>query len=269
MDPGEIERRWRPEGFHPSDGSDWDGRVQTFDGPIPGEDDPFVSLVIRIAHPDPSWTDVLDIGCGTGRYSLALSKRVRSITGVDVSPAMTEAASRKAEASGITNAEFRAMDWSVADTRRLGRYGLTIAHMTPAICSAGTFAKMLTVSRGVCFLAGYVSRENPIWDRIYRIVGKDGSKTESDKLLYSQDILWKMGLLPRIEYIRKHRSRRISMEEAYSTYVGGARGFTDLDGSQEEEIRGYLDGISEDGYIQDFSDPLIGVLYWDMSGRDD
>lgn len=269
MDPAEIRRRWRPEGYRPADGSDWDGRVPMFDGPVPGEDDPFVSLVLREGRPDPMFTDVLDIGCGTGIYSLALSGKVRSVTGVDISPAMIGAAVRKAESLGIGNAEFRTVDWSSADTRRMGKYGITIAHMTPAICSAETFAKMLAVSRGTCFLAGYVSRENPIWDGIYRIVGKDGSATEPDKLLYAQDTLWKMGLRPRIEYIREHRSRRLSPEQAYAVYLEGTRGFTDLGKTQEDEIRKYLDGIAEDGYVRDSSDPLIGVLYWDMSGEDD
>lgn len=269
MDPEEIRRRWRPRGFRPADGSDWNRRVRSFDGPVPGEEDPFFSMVLRETLADLRGTDMLDIGCGAGRYTLALAGRVRSATGVDIAPAMVAAAEARAAYEGIENARFLTMDWSSADLRGLGHYGLTIAHMTPAICSAETFEKMLSVSRGMCFLAGYISRGNPIWNMIYGITGDDGSDTESDKLLFAQDILWRKGLEPRIEYIRRHRFRRMPLEEAYDTYIGGARGYTELEASAEDAIRDRLDGMAEDGFLTDVSDPLIGVLVWDMSGEDD
>lgn len=269
MDPDEVRRRWKPSGFRPADGSDWDRRVRSFDGPVPGEEDPFVSMVLRETPADLRGTDMLDIGCGAGRYTLALAGRVRSATGVDISPAMVAAAEARAASEGVGNTRFLTMDWSSADVRGLGDYGITIAHMTPAICSAGTFEKMLSVSRGICLLAGYINRGNPIWNKIYGITGDDGSDTESDKLLFAQDTLWRMGLEPRIEYIRRRRLRRISLEEAYDTYVGGARGYTELDAAAEGEIRDLLDGMAEDGFVTDASDPLIGVLIWNMSGEDD
>jgi len=39
--------------------------------------------------------DVLDLGCGTGRFEVALSARVRSVTGIDVSPGMIAEARRR------------------------------------------------------------------------------------------------------------------------------------------------------------------------------
>ena len=60
--------------------------------------------------------DLLDIGCGIGRFERALAGRVASITGVDVSPAMIEAARtrcaglpnvRLLETSGRNLADFR------------------------------------------------------------------------------------------------------------------------------------------------------------------
>lgn len=264
MEPEEIRRRW--EAPMPVSGGDWDARAPAFDGPIPGRDDPFVSLVLRTSGASRDLTDVLDIGCGAGRYSLALAGDVRSVTGVDFSPAMIGAARRKASAAGIPNAEFRVADWASADTRSIGRFSLTIAHMTPAICSAGTFAKMLAVSSGMCYLAGYVSRGSPVWDEIYRVTGKDGSATESDKLLFAQDTLWRIGRRPRIEYIAEHRSRRMPLEEARHVYLDGARGFVSLTGKQEKAIDSYLTSTAgPDGTFEDSSDPLIGVLYWDMS----
>lgn len=45
--------------------------------------------------------DVLELGCGTGRFVVTFAAEVRSMTGFDLSPAMLEQAGRKAEAAGL------------------------------------------------------------------------------------------------------------------------------------------------------------------------
>jgi ubiquinone/menaquinone biosynthesis C-methylase UbiE len=44
---------------------------------------------------------VLDIGCGTGRHSIALTKMGYEMTGLDLSDGMLEVARRKATAAGL------------------------------------------------------------------------------------------------------------------------------------------------------------------------
>gem|GEM_PF-863689 len=265
MEPEEIRRRWVPEvGLVPTDGRSWDARAAMFDIPVPGEDDPYVALLLREGRLDSQLTDVLDIGCGTGAYSLAISRRVRSVRGLDVSRKMVDLANCKAAAIGATATSYEVADWATQDARRLGRYGLVMAHMTPAICSAATFAKMLAVAGGMCFLTGYISRENPTWDEIYRIIGRDG-RTESDKLLYAQDTLWQLGQEPHLFYERLHRAKDLTLAEATATYLDGARSFTVLKPTQERAITDLLTAQTTDGVLHDVSDPLIGTLYWNMA----
>jgi SAM-dependent methyltransferase len=45
--------------------------------------------------------DVLDVGCGIGRVAAALAPRVRSVLGIDVSPAMVDEARRRCTASNV------------------------------------------------------------------------------------------------------------------------------------------------------------------------
>jgi 2-polyprenyl-3-methyl-5-hydroxy-6-metoxy-1,4-benzoquinol methylase len=52
---------------------------------------------------------ILDIGCGTGRHAIELTKRGYKITGVDLSDSQLQRAREKAEAQGL-NIDFRKMD---------------------------------------------------------------------------------------------------------------------------------------------------------------
>lgn len=56
---------------------------------------------------------IVDIGCGPGTTAVLLASRVGpegEVTGVDISPAMVAAATRRAEAAGATNARFIVAD---------------------------------------------------------------------------------------------------------------------------------------------------------------
>lgn len=52
---------------------------------------------------------IIDIGCGTGRHAIELTKRGYSVTGVDLSDNQLQMAAEKARAEGL-NIDFRKMD---------------------------------------------------------------------------------------------------------------------------------------------------------------
>jgi len=54
--------------------------------------------------------DALDVGCGTGFLSLELAARGHRVVGIDLAPAMLEAATRKAAAQGLASARFETAD---------------------------------------------------------------------------------------------------------------------------------------------------------------
>ncbi|KAF5089120.1 class I SAM-dependent methyltransferase [Methanobacterium aggregans] len=56
---------------------------------------------------------ILDIGCGTGRHAIELTKRGYSVTGVDLSGSMIKKAMEKAETAGLN------IDFQIADARNL------------------------------------------------------------------------------------------------------------------------------------------------------
>jgi SAM-dependent methyltransferase len=66
----------------------------------------------------PPGCSVLDVGCGTGRHSVELARRGRTVTGLDISEGMLAQARTRADAAGVT------VEWVHADATDfdLGRH---------------------------------------------------------------------------------------------------------------------------------------------------
>ena len=80
----------------------WDAAAsnEVFFQPTSWEEDPFLQQIQREVHLTPEMK-VLDIGCGGGRYALALAERVGYVVGIDVSPKMIENAREWAKKKGV------------------------------------------------------------------------------------------------------------------------------------------------------------------------
>ncbi len=66
---------------------------------------------------------ILDVGCGTGRHSIELTKRGYNVTGVDLSENQIKRAREKAQEAGVT------IDFQIQDARNLsfdGEFDLAI-----------------------------------------------------------------------------------------------------------------------------------------------
>jgi 2-polyprenyl-3-methyl-5-hydroxy-6-metoxy-1,4-benzoquinol methylase len=92
-------------------------------------------------------SDVLEIACGTGSTAIAHAPHVKHILATDISPNMIEIARSKAEAAGISNAEFRVAtikDLDAADESYDAVMAHSILHLLEDWeCTIGKVYKML------------------------------------------------------------------------------------------------------------------------------
>lgn len=166
--------------------------------------------------------NVLDIGCGPGKYAVEFAKKTKSVTGIDVSPKMIKYAEENAAAAGVSNTEFRVMDWEELDLQSVGwdkKFDLVFAAMSPAINSRTALEKMVKASRGACFLSHFVERRDKVKDRLGKYIAEKDPKAGHGKAIYcSFNILWLMGLHPEVTYIDTSWEREMTIEQAEKFY---------------------------------------------------
>ncbi len=60
----------------------------------------------RICKLLPEGSSILDIGCGTGGFSLRMAEKAAHVTGVDISASQIEIAEKRLQKSGLKNVDF-------------------------------------------------------------------------------------------------------------------------------------------------------------------
>lgn len=95
------------KGAHDTMPTDYDRAALTYDEErrAPQEDDPLLGALLDTLHPAAGMT-IVDLGCGTGRFAVALAARGASVVGIDASPGMLARARAKDAAIRWINARL-------------------------------------------------------------------------------------------------------------------------------------------------------------------
>ena len=209
---------------------------------------------------------VLDVGCGTGKYSLALAGHCQKIIGIDFSPAMIASARKKAAEKKLKNVEFYCLDWHEVNLQEKGwekKFDLVMARNTPAVQSAATLQKLSLAGRGWCVLSKPPRRTDPVSDEIRRLVGIAEKRESSDEdIAYAFSLLWLEGRLPYLDYEEQQWEMQKTLPEAYGMYINRMKTYRRLSLAEEEKIKQYLKSIARDGLVREKVSTVITTFYW-------
>ena len=231
--------------------------------------DPFLRIMEKQFSPDQTMRS-LDIGCGAGRYTLAMAARVETSVGVDLSPKMIRLAQQRATESQVKNVSFQCLDWAEADIDALeyrGAFDIVFAHMTPAIMDYATFEKMSACSRRYCIFEKHTRRTDLVLHEALSSIGMESSAGFNESLIYAFAALWQLGYSPRIEYRDTvHRSQK-SSEDMFAWCVNRARLQRDISGAEEAQIRSVVDRHTAAGQVEEVVSSTIVSIFWDVQNH--
>lgn len=242
IDPGRYAKVWDDAAERYSDAG-----VSTLKEQILGK-------LSEIVSPD---TDVLDIGCGPGTYSIPLSKSCRSVVCLDGSGKMLDRIIQ-ARVPNITCIEA---DWNTYSTD--SRFDLVFSSLCPALNNPANLIKMESVSRGCC---AYVSSMNDdsgsLHMRIWHSLGKDytynGYNTN-----YPFHYLKGLGREPKMETFVTEEPYDLPSDEVEEKEIRSFSFFMDVDDRVRSVIHDIVEEYSDAGFVHYDGIKRLGLLIWE------
>jgi SAM-dependent methyltransferase len=203
-------------GRHPPGTGYWDQRAERLAERMTAspQGDPFLARLGRLTGPR---TTVLDVGCGPGRFSLAIAPRVERVVAVDPSPAMLAILGRRAERKRITNVITVEGRWEDVDVAPADV--VFASYVLPIVDDAPRFLTKLDASarRHVLLYLGAFSMDgilDPLWRHFHGRPRRPGP-TWLDAL----DVLRETGIDPTVEVVEvRTHTRFASLAEAVEDY---------------------------------------------------
>jgi len=133
----------------------WDEKAKTFPRYEEGDHTYEADMLRRIREMgvDFEGRTVLDVGCGSGMYTLRIAKEARQVTAVDISAQMLAYLREDAGALGLGNIEFVHSDWDSFSTD--ASFDVVFCSMTPAIHDHASRRKLLGLAHGWTVFMGF------------------------------------------------------------------------------------------------------------------
>jgi len=208
----------------------WDFKAKKYPKPfnenILKETENIISRIEKLGV-DFNAQDIIDIGCGTGVYGLALSKKAKNVLCLDFSQEMIKILKNEASIKKIRNCKCLRADfqkWDIGNFHK--KFDIAFASMTPAIKTSEDIEKMGNLAREFCVFIGWAGkRENLLSNEIFKmhkinpfipkgfIIAKDILKEKN--IEFKEDVfetswLWKGTIDEAVEEF----SRRIELDGA-------------------------------------------------------
>jgi SAM-dependent methyltransferase len=224
----------------------WDKRADKFNKRIDNvksdgeklDKDDYISKMLARIETSPEDT-VLDIGCGPGTLAIPLAKRVKSVTGLDISTEMLKYLKENADKSGLSNINYINCSWDDAIVGKdVEPHDIVVASRSlgPMDLKESMLKLASTAKKAVYFTLPVVHL--PFDWEVYQAIGRNERKHPS--YIYVFNTLYQMGINANLEILNSRiRVKFSSIEEAMDDLQWRTTPFTD---AEKEKLKKYLEG---------------------------
>lgn len=204
---------------------------------------------------------VLDLGAGTGGYSLEFARLAKSVTAVDLSSESLKILKSRMNNASFTNINLKCSAWEEFEPE--GKFDLVFSAMCPAICDEEQLLRFEAMSRKSCCLLTVMrgSYERCRSDLMKELVRERGGGMVTEAIHYL-NVLYLMGRKPSLkswtcEYTTEEDVGELL--ERYKIYFG-------IFGVDEcvsvPHMKKYFAEHAKDGKITDEHKINYALIYW-------
>ena len=168
--------------------------------------------------------DIVDIGCGPGRFVAEFAKKAHSVLGLDISEKMVAHGMEHINEQGLKNALLRACDFQSLDIEKEGykqAFDLVFSSITPAIHGMNGLIKSMEMSRAWCCNVTHLSGHNWLRAQIMEeVFGRKAPRQWSGRWFYSLfNVLFLMGYNPETSYETRRQEVIVTPDEDYVAFL--------------------------------------------------
>ena len=249
-------------------GSFWNRMAKHYPDPLDTKtlsDTRKVISIVKGRGVETARSTILDIGCGTGTYTLPLARDAKAVTGLDDSDAMLERLTASISSSGLQNVLYPVKaSWRNIDITRAGfekAFDIVWASMTPALRSGEDFNKMERCSKNWCVYIGWgKKRKNSLMEEIFKLHGLKYGPPPGVGAAY--DILVQSGKNPSLDYFETSWDWTGTVHEA----VEDMESFIEMQGESPDKklINTVLARYEQEGTVSHTTYAEEGILVWQV-----
>jgi SAM-dependent methyltransferase len=221
--------------------------------------DPFYLRLRDIVTPQ---TSVLDVGAGTGRFSLALASQAEHITAVEPSAAMLDFLRRDAADKGLSNISFTQTTWQEAPDN-LQADIVICSHVVYPIRDIEPFLMKLqkATSQG-CYIYARATHIDALTADMWRHFHHDERRMPPG-YIHVLDVLYEMGIFANVEIVNLPPSLRYPSLNVAVTELSEQLILPD-DEKTHEELRTLLEGwlVERDGMLAPPMQEMVCAIIW-------
>jgi Methylase involved in ubiquinone/menaquinone biosynthesis len=211
-------------------------------------------------------TVVLDIGSGTGAYTLALAKKCKTIYALDSSLGMQKVLLEKAEKVGIKNVISIIDDWKSVSLDALPKFDLVLSSLNTGINDDKSLIKMNRVSSGFCcYVTAYGAAQNPVRSDIQKLVfGRELKKAGGNDIIHPFNIIYGLGYRPELTYAPCEWSKHEAPDAALEAICREFARYGLIEEALRERLRSYImSRLNERGLLSQSQKSTVGIMIWD------
>lgn len=241
----------------------WDRRAQNFHRATKDRvlSDPFYQCVLKVVSPS---TTVLDVGAGTGRFSLEFARLARHVIAVEPNAAMLDYLRRDAQEQALTNITYIQTAWQDAPHDLQADIVICSHVLYPIRDIAPFLAKLDQAATQTCYIYMRATPMDvltaPIWKHFH---GED--RCLPTGYIHALDILYEMGIYANVEIVRQPPTLRFpSLDQAVEEELEQL--ILPDDQRTRDELRRLLQDwlVEQDGaLVPPVREMVSAIIYWE------
>ncbi len=212
--------------------------------------------------------EVLDIGAGTGTFTLPFLERGGHVTALEPAPAVMKKLIQEVEKRQFSHIKYLDTPWEEIDLGAeslTGKFDLVFASLVPGIRNTETLEQMIAASRKWCFLCSFAGRRsNTARDQLWQTLMGETMPLPEHEVIVPLNYLYASGYTPSFEVWNETWVEEYPGTEAAGVLCDYFNNYLVITPAVEDKITAYVEQRLENGIFREPYKVRLGMILWSV-----